>query len=176
MGAMHNDLNRCTFLYSDDRRCRNLIHTPGSPLCYYHAFPRQKRMPAPSDETAAREFYRWLAAHPLDNATHVNQALNQIFFLLIGKRISLRRAEALIRVARLQMKSVPDVHKEFTNSEYARRHWPQGSNFLKEIQPLLASVVPQDPPPDPDSAGVFCLPAPPAAPPGASTAPDRSAA
>jgi hypothetical protein len=155
MGAMDNDLHRCTFLYADARRCRNLIHTPGSPLCYYHAFPRQKRKPAPPDERAAREFYRWLAAHPLDNATHVNQALNQIFFLLLGKRISLRRAEALIRVARLQMKSVRDVHEEFTNA-CLRRHWPQGSTFLHDIQALLASSVPQDPPPDPDPVPDAC--------------------
>lgn len=151
MGAMRNDLNRCTFMYSDDRRCLNLIHTPGSPLCYYHAFPRQKRKAAPPDQTAARAFYEWLAAHPLDSATHVNQALNQLFLLVLGQRVSLRRAEALIRVARLQMNSVRDVHKEFTN-DYLRRHWPQGSSFLKEVQTLLTSAVPQDPPPDPDPA------------------------
>ncbi len=163
MGAMRNDLNRCTFMYSDDRRCLNLIHTPGSPLCYYHAFPRQKRKAAPPDQAAARAFYEWLSVHPLDSATHVNQALNQVFLLLVGRRISLRRAEALVRAARLQMKSVRDVHNEFTN-DYFRRHWPQGNRFLKDVQALLATAVPQDPPPDPDPAAVLHPPSPPVAP------------
>jgi hypothetical protein len=147
MGAMHNDLNRCNFMFSDDRRCRNLIHTPGAPFCYFHANGgRKKPKPAPADDAANREFFQWLASHPLDNVTNVNHAVNLITLLLAGKRISVRRADALLRLLRVAMKSVPEIREEFGN-EYRRRHWPQGARFLTEIQPMLAATVPDSPPP-----------------------------
>lgn len=160
MGSMRNDVNRCTFMYADDRRCLNLIHTPGSPLCYYHAFPRPKRKSAPPDQAAARAFHQWLAAHPLDSATHVNQAINQLLFLVLGQRVSIRRANSMTSMIRLAMKSVRDVHQEFIDDEYRRRHWPQGREFLKEVQPLLASAVPQDPPDAAPAGGSSLAPQP----------------
>ncbi len=80
MGAMHNDLNRCNFMFSDDRRCRNLIHTPGAPFCYFHAKPRSKkpRPDSPADGAADHALFHWLAAHPLDSVTNVNHAVNLI--------------------------------------------------------------------------------------------------
>ena len=42
MGAMENDANRCNFLYADDRRCRNLVQSPGIPYCYYHSHKAEK--------------------------------------------------------------------------------------------------------------------------------------
>jgi hypothetical protein len=162
MGAMHNDINRCSFMFTDDRRCRNLIHTPGAPFCTFHVnSQRKKTKPAPADEAANREFFQWLAAHPLDNVTNVNHATNLITLLLAGKRISVRRADALLRLLRVAMKSVYEVQREF-DIHLIRKHWPQGTRFLNEIQPLLAAAVPAAPPPtDP----------PPSAPPPADPSP-----
>mgnify|MGYP000203410844 CR=1 FL=1 len=142
MGAMHNDLERCTFMFSDDRRCRNLIHTPESSFCFFHANrSHKKRKPAPAPDGAAdRALFQWLTTHPLDSVTNVNHAINFITLLLAGKRISVRRADALLRLLRAAMQSIPDIHKEFA-SDWRRSHWPQGRQFLSEIQPLLAATA-----------------------------------
>lgn len=184
MGAMDNDLNRCNFMFSNDRRCRNLIHTPGAPFCYFHANPRSKK-PKPdsaADGAADRALFQWLAAHPLDSVTNVNHAVNLIALLLAGERISVRRADALLRLFRVAMKSVPDVHKEFINERVMRRHWPQGDRFLREIQPLLAASAPaspDNPQPSPDPSpdpGPAAAPVPPLLPPTAAAlhAPSRT--
>jgi len=147
MGAMHNDLNRCNFMYADDRRCRNLIETPGNPFCYYHNRARKK----PSingdkaDLRAARAFFDWLAKQSLVSATHLSQAVNVVFLLSVADRISSRRADSLLRLARFLLKSVPDVRLEF-DVAHLRKHWRQGERFLKEIQPMLAAVAPDSPP------------------------------
>lgn len=141
MGAMHNDLERCAFMFSKDRRCRNLIHTPGSPFCFFHANGvRRKRKPASANAPAERALFQWLTTHPLDNVTNVNHALNLITLLLADQRISVRRANALQRLLRAAMKSVSDIHDEFTTDSF-RSHWPQGRRFLEEVQPLLAAVA-----------------------------------
>jgi hypothetical protein len=138
-------------MFSGDRRCRNLIHTPGSPLCYFHANPRRKKPASAPDHPAARAFFQWLAAHPLDSVTHVNQAVNLIVLLLAGNRISVRRADSLLRMTRVLMKSVPEVREEFGN-EWFRRHWSQGDRFLQQAQAVLAAATPAAPDPSPDPA------------------------
>lgn len=152
MGAMRNDLERCTYMFSDDRRCRNLIHTPGSSFCFFHANrSSKKRKPASANSPADRSLFQWLATHPLDNVTNVNHAINLIALLLAGQRISVRRADALLRLLRVAMKSVPDVHEEY-DGDWHRSHWTQGQRFLSEIQPLLASPAPPGSPVEPPPA------------------------
>jgi hypothetical protein len=157
MGAMHNDLERCTYMFSNDRRCRNLIHTPDSPFCFFHANRGRKKPKPGAQDAAMRELFRWLAAHPLDSVTHVNQAVNLVVLLQAGGRISVRRADSLLRLLRVAMKSVPDVREEFIHRS-RRRHWRQGRRFLDEVQPLLAAFAPEvaatplDPPPSPHPA------------------------
>ncbi|MGH9817930.1 MAG: hypothetical protein ACRD6I_17835, partial [Candidatus Acidiferrales bacterium] len=173
MGAMHNDLERCTFLYADDRRCRNLIQNPGNPFCFYHCEAARKKKereavkPAPADGRAARAFLDWLSTHPLDNATHLNRALNQLFFLVLRDRISARQADSLIRTVRLLLKTVPDVRDEF-QFPGLRAHAPHGYSFLAQIQELLVFAASQDsestpqnqqpPPQDQSGAATFNSP------------------
>ncbi|MGH9793805.1 MAG: hypothetical protein ACRD5G_03445 [Candidatus Acidiferrales bacterium] len=145
MGAMHNDLNRCNFMYADDRRCRNLIRNPGDPFCFYHSEAARKRSepatPTPADpiedDVAARVFIEWLSIYSLDTATHLNQALNQLFFLLLRNRISGRQADSLLRAVRLMLKTVPDVREEF-QLPGLRAHALQGDRFLAQLRELTA--------------------------------------
>lgn len=149
MGAMHNDLNRCNFMYADDRRCRNLIQNPGNPFCVYHCEAAAKKNqaakptvsdPANSDPTendvAARAFILWLSENALDNATDINQALNQLFCLVLRNRVSARQADCLLRTLRLMLKAVPDVREEFQIPGY-RAHARQGHHFLAELRELM---------------------------------------
>ena len=145
MGAMQNDLNRCNFMFSDDRRCRNPVQTPGQPFCYFHANrSRKKPQSLPSDESAARAFFHWLSTHPLDNATTVNRAINQLFFLVLGKRLSIRRADSLVRMIRLSMKSLPEFREELYRPGLLADSAPLAEQFLSEVEPLLASATPPD--------------------------------
>lgn len=150
MGAMHNDLERCTFLYADDRRCRNLIQNPGNPFCFYHCEAARKKnqaaTPAPADpaddDVAVTAFLEWLSLYPLDNATHLNHALNQLFFLVLRDRISARQADSLLRTIRLMLKTVSDVREEF-QFPALRAHWRQGNRFLARIGELTAWAASQ---------------------------------
>ncbi|MCI0738119.1 MAG: hypothetical protein L0Y72_03680 [Gemmataceae bacterium] len=151
MGAMHNDLNRCNFMYADDRRCRNLIQNPGNPFCVYHCQAAGKKSepatPTPADpaddDVATRAFLEWLSLYPLDTATTLNRALNQLFGLVLRNRISARQADSLLRTIRLMLKTVPDVRNEF-QLPGLRAHAPQGDRFLAELREMMAFAASQD--------------------------------
>ena len=151
MGAMHNDLNRCNFMYADDRRCRNLIQNPGNPFCFYHCEAARKKNQAATpaqadpadDDVATRAFLEWLSLYPLDTATNLNRALNQLFLLLLRNRISGRQADHLLRTIRLMLTTVPDLRDEFQRPGL-RAHAPQGDHFLAELRELMAFAASED--------------------------------
>ena len=151
MGAMENDANRCSFMYADDRRCRNLVQNPGNPFCNYHNRKGEKdSRDVCANARAAEAFFDWLSRHPLDTATNVSEALNVLFFLVVLNRLSVRQTESLIRILRLALKAVPDVHREFS-APSLRSHQKDGERFLQQIRKTLLPAIrgEAEPPADP---------------------------
>jgi len=145
MGAMHNDLNRCSFMYDEARRCRNPQETPGASFCYYHARRKEKqeqRKDRASRLLASQALFAWLANHPLDTATQIHGAVNQLFLCVAGNLISARRADSMVRMARLMMKAVPDLRREY-NDSWRSRQMRKKEDFQEEIRLLLAVVCAQ---------------------------------
>lgn len=142
MGAMQNDLNRCTFMYDQSRRCRNPLETPGAPYRYYHARKKEKEKER-GKRLTSRALFAWLASHPLDSVTQINHAVNQVFLCIAGDLISTRRADALLRSARLLHKTVPDIFVEHRSS-IRRDHVQTKERFQEEIRHLLLVATLQD--------------------------------
>lgn len=153
MGAMDHDLNRCNFMYADDRRCRNLVQTPGDPFCCYHSDKVGKvSRDARANASAAQAFFDWLARHPLDTATHLQHTLNLLIFLVVSNRISGRQAETLLRAIRLMAKTIPEAYREFSST--LRQHDPRGEQFLREIRKTLLPAIRGETEPPLDSAPI----------------------
>lgn len=150
MGALHPDLNRCNFMFSDDRRCRNQIEQPGHPFCVYHRRKLEKdtRKPVfcaapPRRSAAADTFSQWLSQHSLDTATNIHQAVNQLFVLLAAGRISPREADSLLRLARVMIRSSRDVRNELRITSL-RELKPVSEKFLAELNKSLVPAIAAD--------------------------------
>jgi hypothetical protein len=148
MGASYPDLNRCNFLFAPgDRRCRNPIECPGAAYCYFHGdrARREARARLQADATAQRRaateaFFQWLCYHPLDTATSLHQAMNQLFLLLAAECISTREAAHFLSLARVMLKNVKAIHNEFSFSMLVN-HKPAGEAFLSEMRETLVPAV-----------------------------------
>jgi len=151
MGAMHNDLNRCSFMYDHQRRCLNPQETPGATFCYYHARRKEKEQ-ARSDGLTSRALFAWLASHPLDTATQINRALNQLYLCVAGDLISARRADSMVRMARMLLKTVVEVNRE-ARDPFRVDHVQKKDRFQQEIRYLLAVAAAQDAGDSPEPEG-----------------------
>lgn len=147
MGASYPDLNRCNFMYADDRRCRNPIETPGAAHCVYHRQKKEKESrprpprPATRPRTAASEaLFQWFCYHPLDTATSIHQTLNQVVILLATGSLSPREADTYLRLCRLLLKNSSAVRVEFENPRF-HSHSVGGENFLAEVRESLVPAI-----------------------------------
>ena len=165
MGAAHPDINRCNFMFADDRRCRNPLELPGMAFCYYHRVSVEKKKaaiarataraaapvaspdasPAASpNATAVTDLLSgWLCRNRLDTAAHLNEAINQLFFLMISGKFSARQADALVRMAGLLLKTVPLMKREIMYP-LSKEQENLGAQFLVHLREGLAAALQSD--------------------------------
>lgn len=150
MGASYPDLNRCNYMFADDRRCRNPIETPGAAFCVYHrhksekdARPKGPRAVTRPRTAAAEALFQWLCYHPLDTATSIHQTLNQIVILLATGSLSPREADTYLRLCRQMFRSAPEVRNEFRIRSLSD-HKPAGEKFLAEVRESLVPAIVAD--------------------------------
>ena len=116
-----NDLaSRCTFLYSDGRKCRMLRSSRKSKLCLHHE--RKLAHLREADDTASH------ICEPLAGsfvpATALTQSLTRVFRAAAEGRISPKSATALARVASTLLKSIDASSLEFRDC-YVKDYWRQ---------------------------------------------------
>jgi len=151
MGASYPDIDRCNYFYAPgDRRCRNPLEFSGAAFCYYHrdkgdrAQARAARMASGPPRRAGQEALRkWMMQHPLDSATNVLRAQNQLLILFAAGAISNKELHGFRIVLRDMSRSIPAVHNEFS---YPARvsHQRQGQEFLDEVRDTLEQAIAAD--------------------------------
>jgi len=149
MGASYPDINRCIYMYNDDRRCRNVISGPGLPHCVYHRDMLEKKrwseraQPPRRSSAAIEAFSAWLCRHPINTVTSATQALNQVFILVVAGRLSPREANCLAGQIRMFLKSVQGLREEFCIAAFSE-HARGGQVFLAELEHTLFAAIAAD--------------------------------
>src|SRR5579862_137026 len=146
--AAVRERNLCQFRFSDGRRCRMLRHPNHLCLCVFHARAEfqaleTQRLGAELAQTMSGDFM---------SATDINFAMGRLYTAVAQERIPIRNANALARIGRLMLATVPTVKQEFPFS-YTFDQW---NDMLKESEPLSP---PQISPPNTSSARPAPVPA-----------------
>ena len=115
---------RCTFSYSDGRRCRMLCRPPHLSLCPFHAREELQILEAGKIAAAFASvtggFYTF---------TDVNQALGTLFRFVAANRIPPRSAVTLAYLGQLLLQSIPGVERE-ANLVRGRDGWRNLLTFV----------------------------------------------
>src|SRR5579863_1265596 len=126
--AAVRERNLCQFRFSDGRRCRMLRHPNHLCLCVFHARAEfqaleTQRLGAELAQTMSGDFM---------SATDINFAMGRLYTAVAQERIPIRNANALARIGRLMLATVPTVKQEFPFS-YTFDQW---NNMLTGTEPL----------------------------------------
>lgn len=161
----------CQFPFSDGRRCRMLRHFNHPKLCVFHARAEAQLL---ETEHLGTQLAQTISGDFM-SATDINFAMGRLYEAVAQERIPIRNANALARIGRIMLGTVPLVKKEFPFS-YTFDQW---NNMLEGTSPLSPAHLSAEPlPPAPllqEPGSAQQLPAPPltaiAAPANPATAP-----
>lgn len=141
-------LNRCQYHFRDDRQCRRPICAPGLPYCAAHEKMVERDLdrialnpPPPPPHATSDLFMRWLAEHPLDSASHVNLAMQQLLIMLAARRVTYREAQIHLTALRVYLKTISLVRGEVRDPRIYLPHQAATQQALAETcQPLLSAI------------------------------------
>ena len=129
--------NRCTFLFSDGRRCKMLQAYSDSTLCPHHAKEELQRREA---EKLKAELA--ILSGSLNSVTQISEVLAKVFDALAEGRISTRMANALGYLAQLMLQSSPAVRREINDAVGHPRAYDA---LLRQHVPLFSRIRKVDP-------------------------------
>ena len=126
----------CQFPFSDGRRCRMLRHFNHPKLCVFHARAEAQLL---ETEHLGTQLAQTISGDFM-SATDINFAMGRLYEAVAQERIPIRNANALARIGRIMLGTVPLVKKEFPFS-YTFDQW---NNMLDGTSPLSpAPLLPE---------------------------------
>lgn len=115
---------RCTFSFSDGRRCRMLCRPPHPSLCLFHA---REELQLLETEKIAAAFASMTGGFYTFNA--VNHILATLFRAVAANRIPPRSAVTLAYIGQLLLQSIPGIEREI-NLARGDDAWGDLLNFV----------------------------------------------
>jgi hypothetical protein len=100
----------CQFPFADGRRCRMLRHSGHPCLCLFHARAESQLI---ETEQLGTELAQTISGDFM-TATDINFAMGRLYTAVAQNRIPIRNANALARIGRIMLSTVPVIKSEFT--------------------------------------------------------------
>ena len=116
--AASRERNLCQFRFSDGRRCRMLRHINHRQLCVFHARAEAQAL---ETQRLGLELAQTMSCDFM-SATDINFAMGRLYSAVAQERIPIRNANALTRIGRIMLATVPTVQWEFPFS-YTFDEW-----------------------------------------------------
>ena len=147
-----NDLYRCNYHYTDDRRCAEPQSGPGMAYCRAHERKLERMQqrqsapppppPSPPPTAAMNAFTQFLAAHPLDSATRIAHASQLTMILLASGRITTREFNSFQSGFRHLSKTYKFVANETRQPDLFLKHQAANAEaFSASAADLLPAIA-----------------------------------